>query len=231
MNELKLGNDQSCNDHDIDQMLNYLKITESEYINAIRSSLQRPRIFLKRNLSEIRINSYNSLMLKSWSANLDVQFVLDAYSCAAYIVSYISKGQRGMSNLMHRAVREAWENNLDFRQQIRHVSNKFLTHVEIGSQEAVYLVLQMPLRKASRSVIFLNTSPPEERLTILKTMSELEDMSPTSTNVETDNILKRYQRRPKRIYSLCLADFASWYDVTYPPKTRQKKASTLPELP
>lgn len=34
---------------------------------------------------------------------MDIQFNLDAYACASYIVSYISKGQRRMSNLLRHA--------------------------------------------------------------------------------------------------------------------------------
>ena len=96
LNELKSGDQMT-----FAQFLDKLQITEEVYITAIRSSLKVPKLFLKRNVSEIRVNSYNDLMLKSWQANIDVQFIFDAYACAAYIVSYISKSQRGMSNLMH----------------------------------------------------------------------------------------------------------------------------------
>ena len=34
---------------------------------------------------------------------MDIQFVLDVHACAMYIVSYISKGQRGMSELLRAA--------------------------------------------------------------------------------------------------------------------------------
>jgi len=51
--------------------------------------------------------------LKAWKANIDIQFVLDPYACAMYIVSYISKSQRGMSNLMHAAAKEAKNGNFD----------------------------------------------------------------------------------------------------------------------
>ena len=30
---------------------------------------------------------------------MDIQFVLDVYACAMYIVSYISKAQKGISQL------------------------------------------------------------------------------------------------------------------------------------
>ena len=40
----------------------------------------------------------------AWRANMDIQFVLDVYACAMYIVSYISKAQKGMSGLLREPV-------------------------------------------------------------------------------------------------------------------------------
>lgn len=74
------------------EFLEKLNLTEDFYIIAVRSSLTAPKLFLKRNVAEIRVNPYNDLMIRCWEANIDVQFILDAYACAAYIVSYISKG-------------------------------------------------------------------------------------------------------------------------------------------
>ena len=68
------------------------------YIRAVSWSLKQEKVFLKRNPHEVRINAYNTVLLKIWKANMDIQFILDAYACATYIVTYISKGQRGMSN-------------------------------------------------------------------------------------------------------------------------------------
>ena len=64
-------------------------------------------LFLKRSLSEIRVNSCNPNLLKAWRANMDIQYVLDPYACAVYILSYIAKGQRGMSKLLEKASEEA----------------------------------------------------------------------------------------------------------------------------
>ena len=58
-----------------------------------------------------------------------------------YIVSYISKSQRGMSNLMHAAVKEAMAGNMDIKRQVRHIGNVFSNSIEVSAQEAVYLVL------------------------------------------------------------------------------------------
>ena len=76
---------------------------------------------------------------------MDIQYVLDPY--AVYILSYITKGPRGMSKLLRKASEEAKEGNNDIVKRVRHISNKFLNAVEISAQEAVYLVLQMPLRR------------------------------------------------------------------------------------
>jgi len=202
LNEYKNGTDISFRD-----FLAELDIQEELYIKAIRWSLQRATVFLKRSPSEIRINSYNKVMLKCWSANIDVQFVLDAYSCAAYIVSYISKGQRGMSNLMYQAAKEAKENNLDLKQQLRAVGNKFLTHVEVGAQEAAYLILQMHLKQSSRKVLFINTTSPENRLVLIKSFTALEELSETSTDIESDNWKKEIWKTAENITGVVFSRF------------------------
>ena len=165
------------------------------------------KFFLERNTNEIHLNAYNPVLLNAWEANMDIQFVLDPYACAAYIVSYMTKGQRGMSGLLHEACEEVRKGvNKDIRQQVRHIGNTFLSAVEICAQEAAWLVLQLPLRKTSRSFCFINTSRVEERTFMLKTNQQLSELPSSSTAVESDNIIKRYTRRPK-----CLDDMSCWF--------------------
>lgn len=102
----------------------------------------------------------------------------------------------------------------DIRQQVRRIGNQFLSHVEIGAQEAAYLVLQMPLRKSSREVVFIDTNELNNRTVLLKPYSSLKDMPESSTNVESDNALKRYKRRPKQMSKYCYADFVTWFDTS-----------------
>ena len=73
-----------------------------------------------------------------------------------------------MSELLGKAVAETKEGNTNIKQQVRDIGNKFLNSVEISAQEAVYIALQLPMRKAPRSVIFIITSPPAERVELLK---------------------------------------------------------------
>lgn len=95
--------------------------------------MNSPTIFLKREPSELRINSYNPTCFKAWRANMDIQFVLDIYACAMYIVSYISKAQKGMSELLRQACAEARKENSNIKQQVRDNGNKFLNSVEISA--------------------------------------------------------------------------------------------------
>ena len=99
-----------------------------------------------------------------------------------------------------------------FKQQVRNVGNKFLNSVEISAQEAVYVVLQLPMRKASRSVVFINTSPPAERVELLKPSSEIENLSDDCEEIQSSGLLKRYIERPECMQNITLADWAAWCD-------------------
>ena len=147
LDNMKFGEDITFED-----FLKKLQLTQESYLLAIRYTLKRDTLFLKRLPSEIRINSYNTHFLQAWQANMDIQYVLDPYACATYILSYITKGQRGMSRLLEKATEEARAGNEDIVNRVRHIGNKFLNAVEISAQEAVYLVLQMPLRRSSRDI-------------------------------------------------------------------------------
>ena len=191
--------------------LEKVELTESQYIETIRYSLKRPTLLLKRSPSKIRINNYNTNLLKAWRANMDLQFVLDPYACTVYILSYITKGQRGMSKLLETASKEANAGNKDIVNRVRRIGNKFLNSVEISSQ-VVYLVLQMPLRRSTREFQFINTSNPDKSTFLLKTLDKIEELPDNSTDIKSDNIIKRYQRRPHKLEELCLANFVAWFN-------------------
>lgn len=72
----------------------------------------------------------------------------------------------------------------------------FLNHVEVGAQEAAYILLQMSLRKASRQFTFINTNAENERVVLIKSHFVLKEMPKQSQAIEADINIKRYQRRP-----------------------------------
>ena len=88
----------------------------------------------------------------------------------------------------------------------------FLNAVEISTQEAVFLFLQIPLRRSSREFQFINTSDVDERTFLLKSMDKIKELPDNSLDMESDNVIKRYQQRPKQLENVCLADFVAWYN-------------------
>ena len=202
---------------------NIAKMDFEDYIKCIRSSLKAPKVFLKRKTKDMRINLFNESILCAWKANLDIQIVLEPYGCASYIVGYISKSQRGMSAQLDAAAKEARKGNLDLKKQVRHIGNVFSNCVEVSAQEAVYLDLQIPLTKCTREIVFVNTSVPEERIFLLKPKAALDELPAESTDVESDNVIQRYSKRPKQLSKFCLADYVSKVDILYP------KGNQVPE--
>jgi hypothetical protein len=140
-----------------------------------------------------------------------------------YIVSYISKAQKGISELLRNACGEARNGNSSIRQQVRDIGSKVLNNVEISAQEAVYIVLQLPMRKSSRQVIFINTSPPEDRVQLLKSLKELNDLQDDSDEIYASGLIKRYTNRPVKFDNLSLADWAAWYDSSGKPYMKPSK--------
>ena len=213
-----------------EQLLLNLNVSEETYLLAIRSSLNSPTIFLKRQPNELRINNYNGSCLSAWRANMDIQFVLDVYACAMYIVSYISKAQKGISEILRAACDEARKGNTTIKQQVRDIGNKFLNNVEISAQEAVYIVLQLPMRKASRQVVFVNTSPPEERVKLLKCFSDIKEMEDDCEEIYASSLLDRYAKRPAQLEQLTLADWAAWYDLPGKPFVKKSFETDIDDL-
>ena len=68
------------------------------------------------------------------------------------------------------------------------------------------------MRKASRSVTFINTSPLAERVELLKPLSEIENLSDDCEEILSGGLLRRYIERPECMQNITLADWAAWYD-------------------
>lgn len=114
--------------------------------------------------------------------------------------------------LLQNAGEEVKRGNFGIREKLRVISNKFLNHCEVSAQEAIYLLLQLPLTQSSRSVIFVNTSQPDKRVGILKPQSVLKTLPDDSTKVTCGGMLDRYPERPISMANVTLAHFATCFD-------------------
>ena len=67
-------------------------------------------------------------------ANMDIQYVLNAYAFVMYVASYM-KTEKSMGELLIHVAAEARTEEL--KMQMRKVGSACLTHREVSSQEAV----------------------------------------------------------------------------------------------
>ena len=200
---------------EFNEMLTALNISYDKYILALRSTINKKKIFLKRALNEIYINNYMLDLISVWKANHDIQYVLDPYSCVVYICDYLMKNNKGMSKLLDSAAKEAKLGNMDLKQSVRHIGNKFLNCTEMSEQECAYSLLELPMTQSSIKIEFINTSEIQNRVFIAKPDHILEKMNPDSDNIKQMNNIDRYAQRPHSLKKFCLADFVSMTDTIY----------------
>jgi hypothetical protein len=55
-----------------DNYLLLMDMSEVDYLNAIKSTLKSPKVFIKRKKNEININFYNADILDLHNANIDI---------------------------------------------------------------------------------------------------------------------------------------------------------------
>ena len=81
--------------------------------------------------------------------------------------------------------------------------------------------------------MFVNTSHPDKRIFLLKHPGRLKNLPDNSADIGSDNLIKQYQRRPEALENLCLADFATLFDIQYhkakPSMEKSAKDDLLPE--
>ncbi|XP_037395199.1 uncharacterized protein LOC108432566 [Pygocentrus nattereri] len=189
------------------------EIFEAAYLRMIRKT----SVVLKRAPCDVWVNQYNRDLLRCWNANMDIQFVVDAYSCIVYIISYISKAEREMGLLLSCAQKEASkQGNVDAKQALRKLGSVFLHNREVSAQESVYRLTNMKLKAASRKVQFIPTGHAIRMslpLNVIQKKAECSDEE--RQNIWMTSITDRYKRRPKteEFAKMCLATFASEYRI------------------
>ena len=86
-------------------------------------------------------------------------------------------------------------------------------------------------RKSSRQVVFVNTSPPEDRVKLLKCFNDIKEMEDDSDEIYASGLLARYTKRPAKLEHLTLADWAAWYDLPGKPYVKKSFETDLDDLP
>ncbi|XP_065942854.1 uncharacterized protein [Magallana gigas] len=223
-----------------EQVFEKLGLTESQYIEAHKRLAKKTSVVLKRNPSELWTNQYNPCLLKCWDANMDIQFVLDPFSCIVYIISYISKSEREMGMVLKQTKIEAEEGNESARTTLKKIGSAYLNHREVSAQEAVYRVCNLNMKECSRKVVFIPVGDNPTRLTkplsqIKKTRTRNDnenDQESDDEDIWMTNIVDRYESRPNGplFQNMCLAEFCSEFRVlakSQVPKTKNENVFEL----
>ena len=96
-----------------DDWLAHLKMSEEHYLQVLQAGLTHQKLFLCCGPADTHVNPYMKGLLRAWRINHDVQFVLKPFQCVSYISDYMTKSQKGLSELVLMASEEAAAGNLD----------------------------------------------------------------------------------------------------------------------
>ncbi|KAK3094305.1 hypothetical protein FSP39_000082 [Pinctada imbricata] len=192
-------------------------VSLDEYEQALEMSKYGKTVVLQRTPQEININYYNPDLLRTWCANLDVQYCLDPYACITYMVAYITKDEREMGNILHSISQEAASES--WSTKMRKCARAFLNARELSAQEAVYRLMSFPLFKCSFRTVFVPADLPQNRVRLLKPLSRIQEMDDGDEDIFQKNIIDRYSVRPDVLNNFCLAKFAIWYCPIYDTNT------------
>ena len=118
-----------------------------------------------------------------FEAKIDLQFILEEYGVASYIINYISKVDCGLSKMLREAADDTRNGYTNVRDKLRAIANVFINGNLMSAQEASFHVLSLPLSRSSRASVFVNTSPINERVRMLKQNSALKNLDPESEDL------------------------------------------------
>ncbi|KAL3199898.1 hypothetical protein MRX96_043710 [Rhipicephalus microplus] len=136
----------------------------------------------------------NPWMARVLDYNMDLQVILDHYACATYVVDYVNKADRGMSNL-HNAVMQIIEEKPGNGLRHHHTftrRNDAQESRNVCARRRLGFSCGKTCSKKSRDVVYILTCYPEERVRVHKTNQELVNVSAALTDVWKLNIIQTY---------------------------------------
>ena len=119
----------------------------------------KPEIIMRRDPADVWVNGYNPDLLRCWRANMDIQYIIDPYSCVMYILSYISKAEHELGQILRSAQAELKENDSsqDLRAQMKKLGTVYFENREVSIQESVVRTCGLQLKDSPRQVVFVST--------------------------------------------------------------------------
>ena len=161
----------------------------------------------------------NKTLYRAWNGNIDLQICLDFFSVITYITDYYAKDESGTMKVIKQAL--AQNESKDVKDQMKLISNTFLTSRQMGEAEAVFrLIPSMTLKGSNVTCQWVSTEPVDERSKRFRKASEAQMKSGISVFkieghegyfFEVQDIYSKYLRRPKELKECSFAQFSKMY--------------------
>ena len=224
-----LNGDLENDNISVDELLEKAEMTWATYRNLFDIVTKRVTVVMKRDSKDCWINNYNPALLDIWNANMDIQYITDPYSCVMYILSYISKAEHELSDILRHAQDELRQGNVDLKSQMKKLGNVYLDYREVSCQEAAHRMCNLHLKECSRAVVNLPVDENATRMSL--PLAQIEAKAKADENDDDiwfKSLVDRYQARPdgEEFDNMCLAKFASEFRIIYG-QTKSPNSFTL----
>nr|XP_040030752.1 uncharacterized protein LOC120818062 isoform X1 [Gasterosteus aculeatus aculeatus] len=208
----------------LQQLLSKCNLTLQEYEGCLNIINKSSAVILKREPKDCWVNGYNAHLLEAWDANIDVSYILNAYSCIMYLTSYITKKESGLSEYLKTVIENSTKDHVNECDEMREIMQAYSKKREVSAQECVTRACGINMKKCSRGVIFVPTD--DNALKMSRPMSYLENTTLESVNVWMTSLTDKYKSRPEtpEFEQMCLADFAATCRIVY---GQQKKGKDV----
>ena len=123
-------------------------------------------------------------MLKAWRAIMDLQPVFKYYKAVSYMSAYFSKSEWETSQALLQACSQIRSMSLHAREAMHKLASSYSSSRQVLLQEAVYYSFpELWLRKCFPRTVVVNTNIPSERIRSCKSLEEMEELNPDSTDI------------------------------------------------
>ena len=167
---------------------------------------EEPTLITARN--DGMINSFNSVQLSAWLANVDMQYIVSHQRVLQYCTKYVTKGEprsKSLKEIFTTIVRGLREGNTSLKAVQKLLINT-MGERDYSAQKTCHLLLQLLMFKASRDFVILS----------LDGSCAVEDHLEEGQRATVLSIVDHYMGRPDSPYfnSLTLMEFARQYSRT-----------------
>ena len=132
---------RDLSDVSLSQILEERGITAEQFDNALGCVKKKVSILYKRKPCEVNIGPYNTVILKLFKSNTNLQCATGVYAMLTYLTPYLCKLEHPMSKLMKKTSKEAYRKG-----KMLPIGNTFLTKHEVSTHEAIKTVLSLPMK-------------------------------------------------------------------------------------